>query len=110
MTRKTGFTEAVTVDEGYAGAVRTLLHFDADGSGSVTIQHQQDMEPVLQHCEQTREAMASGWGEGRLVGHIPALVYPIFRKIRDPKERERWLRAFWQRNPQFLYKREYLRT
>ncbi len=93
--------ENVTIDEGVSkGGVRTQISFEGD---EVIVKKSFDAEPHLRHAEQARQQTAGmGWGEGRLVGHIPPAFYAMILKIRDPQERERAVMQFFRDNPAFV--------
>ena len=89
------FTEAVTIDEGVVNGIRTQMHFE--NSGDIVVQKTFDAEPILEYTAQARRDTAGmNWGEGRLVGHIPALDLPPILAIRDKKEREKAILLYFQ--------------
>ena len=95
------FTEAVTIDEGVVNGIRTQMHFE--NSGDIVVQKTFDAEPILEYAAQARrDADGKRWGEGRLVGHIPALYLAPILAIRDKKEREKAVKLFFQQNPAFV--------
>lgn len=95
------FTESVTIDEGYAGDIRTQMHFESDGG--IVVQKTFDAEPHLQYAKDARDAtQGKSWGEGRMVGHIPPLFYAKISMIKDRAEREKAVRLFFQENPAFV--------
>lgn len=96
-----GFTENVTIDEGYnCAGIRKQVHLEGD---SVIVQHTYDAAPHLEYARRAREATAgNGWGEGRYIGHIPPLEYSKICEIKDPKERTKAIRTFLQANQGFV--------
>lgn len=96
-----GFSESVTVDEGYTGDIRTQMHFESDGG--IVVQKTFDAAPHLKYAEEARIAtQGKNWGEGRLVGHIPDLYYAPIAAIKDRQEREKAVRLFFQQHPAFI--------
>lgn len=96
-----GFTESVTIDEGYAGDIRTQLHFESDGG--LVVQKTFDAAPHLEYAAKARaDTQGMRWGEGKLVGHIPDIFYAPICAIKDRKEREKAVRLFFQENPAFV--------
>lgn len=96
-----GFTENVTIDEGYNRAgIRKQVHLEGD---SVIVQHTYDAAPHLEYARRAREATeGKSWGEGRYIGHIPPLEYAKICEIKDPKERTKAIRTFLQANQGFV--------
>jgi hypothetical protein len=103
-----GYEENVTVDEGVnAHGVRTQLHFEGD---SLIVQRSYDAEPHLAYARQAREATeGKRWGEGRLVGHIPAMEYAKFLLIKDNAQRKAAIKAWLRENNQFVMFDRYLK-
>ncbi|AMM22992.1 hypothetical protein [Variovorax sp. PAMC 28711] len=110
MQKENGFSENVSFVEkapDHTSAVGTTLHFE--GQDLIT-QRTQDMEPVLAHVQQMREATeGKNWGEGRLVGHIPALYYPAIAAITDRDQRNQAIQRFFREHPQFVSYSPYLK-
>jgi hypothetical protein len=80
--------------------VRTLAKFDADGA---TVVKTWDAAPHLKHAENARiQTEGKGWGNGRLVGHIPPAIYAQVLLIKDKDERQAFLRNFLRTNPAFI--------
>lgn len=95
------FTESVTIDEGYAGDIRTQMHFESDGG--IVVQKTFDAEPHLQYAKDARDAtQGMNWGSGRMVCHIPDIYYAPIAAIKDRKEREKAVRLFMAENPAFV--------
>lgn len=93
----------------HTSAVKTTLHFEGD---EFITQRTQDMEPVLKHVQAMRESnelTGTRWGEGRLVGHIPALHYPAIAAIKDRAQREAAIQLFFREHPQFVGFSPYLK-
>ncbi|VTU37030.1 hypothetical protein [Variovorax sp. PBL-E5] len=103
-----GYEENVTVDEGVsAQGVRTQLHFEGD---SLIVQRSYDAEPHLEYARQAREATeGKRWGEGRLVGHIPAAEYARFLLIRDNAQRHAAIKTWLRENSKFVMFDAYLK-
>ncbi len=80
--------------------VHTVAKFDDQGA---TVIQSFDAAPHLKHAEQARAQTAGmGWGEGRLVGHIPAVFYEQIMTIRDPAERDAAIMKFFRENTAFV--------
>lgn len=94
------YSENTVIDEGTApNGVRTRLHFEGD---SLITQHTYDATPHLEYARQAREATAGQrWGEGKLVGHIPAAEYARFLAIRDNADRQKAILTWLRENPAF---------
>lgn len=91
-----GFTENVSIDEGVFNGVRTQLHFEGQ---ELVVQKTFDAEPHLKHAEIARQStQGMNWGEGRMVGHIPALHYAPIAAIKDRKEREKAILQYLRDN------------
>lgn len=78
--------------------VDTTLHIEDE---KLVIQKSFDAEPLLDDCAASRNNAASTWGEGQVVGSIPAPIY--WQMVRegtafDPKA----VTAFFRSNPHFL--------
>jgi hypothetical protein len=103
-----GFSENVSVHEGTApDGTETILHFEGN---DLIVQKRYDAEPHLQYCEQARQATAGQrWGDGKLVGHIPAAQYGKFLLITDPRERMKAIRLWLQENSKFVMFDKYLK-
>ena len=91
-----------SIDEGvdpHTG-VRTQIHFENE---QVVIQKTYDAEPYLQRVAEMR-ARNEGkrWGDGKEVGVLPPWVHHEINMIRDDKEREKAMKAFFRANPAFL--------
>jgi len=95
-----GFSENATVDEGVnANGIRTQLHFEGD---DLIVQKTFDAAPHLAHAAHAREqTQGMKWGEGRFVGHIPAIYYAPICAIKDPEQRAKAVRLFFSENPAF---------
>jgi hypothetical protein len=112
--KESSYAESVSIVEKEAdgtSAVKTTLHFES--SGDMVTQRTQDMEPALKHVQIMREqneAKGSRWGEGRLIGHIPALYYPAIAAIEDRNERNAAIQAFFREHPQFVGFSPYLKN
>ena len=111
--KESSYAESVSIVEKEAdasSAVKTTLHFEANGD--MVTQRTQDMEPALRHVQVMREvneAQGSKWGEGRLVGHIPALYYPAIAAIKDRDQRAAAIQTFFREHPQFVGFSPYLK-
>lgn len=100
----------LTLDEGFSKAtgVRTRVHFE-DGE-SLVIQKTVDMEPYLEAAKVAREANeGKRWGEGHIVGTLPPDVYGKVLLIHDRKERQKFIRAYFQENPALVHYEPYLK-
>lgn len=78
--------------------VTTTLHVEDE---KLVIQKLFDAEPLLDDCAASRSVAANNWGEGQVVGSIPAPIY--WKMVRegtafDPKA----VTAFFRSNPHFL--------
>jgi len=104
----TGYSENVELDEGVnPHGVRTIIKFEGE---SLIIQKQQDMTEALAHVQAMRERNeGKGWGEGKEVGHIPALVHGRIAAIRDRDERKKAIKRFFANNPAFCAYPAYLK-
>jgi hypothetical protein len=99
----------LTIDEGVSKAtgVQTKTHFEDD---SIVIQKTVDMEPYVEQAKLAREANEGRrWGEGMTVGTLPPDVYGQVLLIRDPNERKRFIRAYFQQNPMLVHYEPYLK-
>jgi hypothetical protein len=99
----------LTIDEGISKAtgIKTRAHFEDD---SIVVQKTVDMEPYLQQAALAREANeGKRWGEGRTVGTLPPDVYGQVLTIRDPQERKKFIRAYFQANPLLVHYEPYLK-
>lgn len=105
-----GFSENVSILDkapDRTSAVGTVLHFEGD---DLITQRFQNMEPVLQHVKELREANeGKNWGEGRIVGHLPALYRAKFTAIKDRTERDAAVLNFFRTHPQFVSYDNYLK-
>ncbi|MBT2322525.1 hypothetical protein J7E62_09225 [Variovorax paradoxus] len=103
-----GYEENVTVDEGVnEQGVRTQLHFEGD---SLITQRTWDAEPHLQYAQQAREATeGQGWGNGRLVAHIPPIEYARFLAIADNAQRMAAIKGWLRENSKFVMFDKYLK-
>lgn len=114
MHKESSYAEDVSIVEkmpDQASAVKTTLHFHADAE--LVIDKEQDMAPVLSHVQAMREdneRTGSRWGEGRMVGHIPALYYPAIAAIKDRVERDAAIQKFFCEHPQFVGFSPYLKA
>lgn len=98
--KQQGYQENVSVDEGVHDDVHTQLHFQGD---SLIVQKTFDAEPHLQYAaEARRQTDGQRWGDGRLVGHLPAAIYAKFLEIKDNKERAKMIRKWLQENTGFV--------
>lgn len=93
--------ENVKIDEGVSRqGVRTEISFEGD---EVIVKKSFDAEPHLRYAEQARAQTAGmGWGEGRVIGHIPPAFYAQICTIRDPQERDKAVMRFLRENPAFV--------
>ncbi len=92
-----------------SSAVGTVLHFEGE---DLITQKFQDMEPVLAHVRQLREendAKGTRWGEGRVVGHIPALWYGPISQIKNRAERDAAIMNFFRTRPDLVAFDPYLK-
>ena len=92
----------LTINEGVSAntGVQTRTHFE---DGSIVIQKTFDAEPDLEYARRAREATAGQrWGEGKLVGRIPAAFHAQILLIRDPQERKKAVQRFLKENPAFV--------
>lgn len=111
--KESSYAESVTVvekDADHTSAVKTTLTFEANGD--VLIDKEQDMEPVLAHVRQLREendAKGARWGEGRVVGHIPALWYGPISQIKNRAERDAAIMNFFRTRPDLVAFDPYLK-
>ena len=90
------------IDEGVnpLTGVRTIYHFEGD---QVVAQKVYDAEPFLKRAQEMRlRNEGKRWGEGKEVGVLPPWVNQKIQAIRDDKERERAMKAFFRENPAFL--------
>lgn len=104
-----GYSENVSIDEGVNPntGVRTQFHFEGD---SLITQKTFDAEPHLEHARRLREAQdGQRWGEGKLVGHIPAAFYAKICVIQDLAERRAAVLEFFRQNPAFVGYTPYLK-
>jgi hypothetical protein len=107
MQMADGYSENVTVDEGVVDGIRTQLHFEGQ---DLIVQKTYDAEPHLRYAEEARIRTAGmGWGEGRVVGHIPPLEYARISQIKDRNDREKAVRLFLQENNKFVMFDRYLK-
>lgn len=110
--KERGYSENVAFIEkapDQTSAVGAELSFE--GQDLVTRRFQ-DMEPVLQHVKDMREAnedQGSRWGDGRMVGHIPALFLSEIAAIKDRPKRDAAILAFFRENPAFCGFSPYLK-
>lgn len=106
----TGFTEGVTIDEGVnENGVRTQFHFEADGG--LVLQKTFDAEPLLREAEQARQqTQGQGWGEGRIVGTIDPVAYGRISQIKDRKERDKAILAYFRERPALVKFDGYYKT
>jgi len=110
--KESGYSENVSIVEKLpdgTSAVGSALHFEGD---DLTIQRFQDMAPVLEHVREMREANeahGSRWGDGRVVGHIPALHYPAIAAIKDRTQRDAAIQKFFREHPQYVGFSPYLK-
>lgn len=108
--RGTNLAEGHVIDEGVdpGTGVGTRWHFQG---GEMIAEKYQDMEPVLKYCREMREALAGQpWGEGKPIGHIPALYYDeILTAPGGKKERGKAVKAFFKKRPEFCYYPAYLK-
>lgn len=111
--KESSYAESVSIVEKEAdqsSAVKTTLHFEANGD--MVTQRTQDMAPALRHVQAMREENAikgERWGEGRVVGHIPALYYPAIAAIKDRAQRDAAIQTFFREHPQFVGFSPYLK-
>jgi hypothetical protein len=100
----------LTINEGFDKdtGIETKTHFDSDEA--IVIQKTFDAEPHVEYAKRAREATeGQRWGEGKLVGHIPAAFHAELLMIRDPDERKRRVRLFFKENPAFVMYEPYLK-
>lgn len=96
-----GFTESVTIDEGYTGDIRTQMHFESDGG--IVVQKTFDAAPHLKYAEEARIAtQGMNWGDGRFIGHIPSLHFAEIAKLPSPQEREKAITLYFQERPKLI--------
>ena len=90
-----------TIYEGEnAAGVTERTHFEDD---SIVIQKTFDAQPHLEYAQQARESTAGqGWGNGRMIGHIPPAFYGQLLLIEDPKDRQKAVMTFLRENPAFV--------
>lgn len=105
-----GFTESVSIDEGVnEQGVRTQFHFEADGG--LVLQKTFDAEPLLREAEQARQDTAGmRWGEGRIVGTIDPVAYGRISQIKDRKERDKAILAYFREKPALVKFDGYYKT
>lgn len=99
----------LTIDEGLSKAtgVKTRTHFEDD---CIVIQKTVDMEPYVEAAKLAREQNeGKRWGEGRIVGTLPPDVYGQVLLIKDPNERKRFVREYFQKNPALVHYEPYLK-
>lgn len=114
MHKESSYAEDVSIVEkapDLTSAVKATLNFSANGD--MVVDREQDMEPVLKHVQSLREendAKGARWGEGRVVGHIPALYYPAIAAIKDRAERDAAIQKFFREHPQFVGFSPYLKA
>ena len=103
-----GYSENVSIDEGVnACGVRTIFHFEGE---DLITQKQQDMTQALEHVRQMRERNeGKSWGEGKEVGHIPALFYAPMLLEPDRDKRKKMVKQFFRENPAFCAYPAYLK-
>lgn len=109
MSRGQDLAEGISIVDHVAplSGMRRILHFRGD---TLVVENWQDMEPVLAWVQQMRERNeGKSWGEGKEVGHIPDLFYQKIRMIRDPAERSKAVREFFQTYPAFCAYAPYLK-
>lgn len=101
----------LTINEGFNPntGIATKTHFD--GEEAIVIQKTFDAEPHLKYAQQLREANeGQRWGEGKIVGHLPPAFHAEVLMIRDPQERKRRVKQFFQENPAFVTYEPYLKA
>ena len=99
----------LTIDDGVSRAtgVQTRTHFEDD---SIVIQKTLDMEPYVEAARLARERNAGKrWGEGMIVGTIPPHIYGQVLLIRDRQERVKFIRTYFQQNPDLAHYEPYLK-
>lgn len=101
------FSENVSVHEGMApDGTETILHFEGN---DLIVQKRYDAEPHLRYAEMARQQTAGQrWGDGKLVGHIPAAQYGKFLLIEDREERMKAIKAWLRENSKFVMFDRYL--
>lgn len=113
MHKESSYAEDVSIVEkapDHTSAVKTTLNFSANGD--MVVDNEQDMAPVLEHVQAMREGnerTGERWGDGRVVGHIPALYYPAIAAIKDRAERDAAIQKFFREHPQFVGFSPYLK-
>jgi hypothetical protein len=91
----------LTIDEGTTNGIRTKVHFNGDED--IIFEKTFDAAPILQYAADARLATeGKSWGEGKLVGHIPAVYLAPIIAIKDRKEREQAVNTFFRQNPAFV--------
>lgn len=87
--------------------ITTRTHF---ADGEIVIEKAFDAEPYVEYAKQAREATeGKRWGEGKIVGTIPPAFYAQILLIRDPQERKKAVKRFFQENPAFVMFDKYLK-
>lgn len=83
---------------GQKRGVSTSLHFEDE---KIVIQKDFDAEPLLDDCAASRSGASNQWGDGQVVGSIPAPIY--WKMVREGTAFDpRAVKAFFQSNPHFL--------
>jgi hypothetical protein len=97
------------INEGTSQAtgITTRTHF---ADGEIVIEKAFDAQPYVEYAKQAREATeGQRWGEGKIVGTIPPAFYAQVLLIKDPQERKKAVRKFFQENPAFVTYSPYLK-
>ncbi len=79
--------------------IAEVTHFQ---DGEIIIEKRFDAAPALEYAAHARQATeGQRWGDGKLVGHIPAAFYGPISLIKDPQERRKAVQRFFAENPAF---------
>lgn len=102
-----GLSESFKLDEGVnRHGIHTELIFQGD---EVIKKQTYDAEPFLKRAAEARaETRGQRWGEMRKLGEIPAHIHAELLKIRDRKEREKAIYAYFRDKPDLVWFERFL--